>query len=358
MARREPGPRRAARAIGGMTSAVLAMGVAACGSSHPTTAVDAPPGPTWWQPQVGQVKNWDIQLTSVDVSEPRVMYDLDLWSLVPTSTTIDYGDGSAPLTAPAGPLAGVIPQLHARTPSTIVICHVETGLWEASRPDAQQFPGANIDPTQIPDNPDMPAPGAVTGSPAPGSVVGWSLDNTDPAGANRRMLDTSAAARKLWEPIILKRLDLARRIGCDGIEPAHNDAGIYASGFMVPTEDTYSWFTEIATQGHKLALSTGMKGGDLVAGAIDTEVGNFDWMMIERCGENMSCDVVKPFLAMSKPVLAIEYSTDDGRNMDPPRAPMPQSAAGVCDQQNMAGIPDGIYKDVQLTSMVRTQCVP
>jgi hypothetical protein len=341
-----------------MTIAALAAGLAACDSGQrPLASDDAAVAPTWWKPVVGQVKNWDIQLSAkpgdIDVAAPRVMYDLDLWALVPTQITLDYGD-NAPVTVPRGALGGVISELHARTPSTMVICHVEVGLWEASRPDAAKFPGANVaDPTQIPDNPDALHPGPVTGPPATGSVVGWSLDSAD-----HRLLDTSAASRKLWEPIMLKRLDLALQIGCDGIEPAHNDAGIFTSGFTVPTEDVYSWYTEIATQGHQRLLSTGMKNGDLVAGAIDTEVANFDWMMIERCGENMACDVVKPFLAMDKPVFAIEYSTDDGANMDPPRDPMPQSAAGVCDQQNMAGIPDGIYKDVQLTSLVRTQCVP
>ncbi|HEX3759523.1 MAG TPA: endo alpha-1,4 polygalactosaminidase [Kofleriaceae bacterium] len=331
-----------------MTLAVLTAGLAACDDGRrPLPEDDAAVAPTWWKPVVGQVKNWDIQLSAkagdIDVSMPRVMYDLDLWSLVPTTMMLDYGDGT-PVMVPPGALAGVIAQLHARTPSTMVICHVETGLWEASRPDAAKFPGAGADPTQIPDNPDMPAMG---------SVVGWSLGSAD-----HRLLDTSAASRKLWEPILLKRFDLAQRIGCDGIEPAHADAGIYTSGFTVPTEDIYSWYGEIAMQGHTRVLSTGMKNGDLVASAIDMGASIFDWLMIERCGENMSCDVVKPFLALDKPVLAIEYSTDDGANMDPPRDPMPQSAAGVCDQQNMAGIPDGIYKDVQLTGAVRTQCVP
>src|ERR1051325_10200690 len=103
----------------------VAVGVAClpgCGGGSSKPPVDASdPGPKWWQPKIGEVKNWDIQLTApFDVSAPRVMYDLDLWAVVPSPTMLDYGAGE-PVMVPAGKLAGTIAQLHARTPSTIVI---------------------------------------------------------------------------------------------------------------------------------------------------------------------------------------------------------------------------------------------
>ena len=119
---------RAWRGIGRPVAAALAIGLAGCGGGHATPPIDAMGPPTWWQPKLGEAKNWDIQLSgTIDVSAPRVMYDLDLWSLVPSQMTLDYGDGD-PVTVPAGALAGTIAQLHARTPATFVICHVETGL--------------------------------------------------------------------------------------------------------------------------------------------------------------------------------------------------------------------------------------
>lgn len=328
MARREPGPRRAARA--GMSSAVLAMGVAACGSSHPATVVDAPPGPTWWQPQVGQVKNWDIQLMpgGVDVSEPRVMYDLDLWSLVPVGTTLDYDDGTHVM-VPAGALAGVIPQLHARTPSTIVVCHIEVGALEMDRPDAAKFPAAALGAAP----PDLPT---------------------------AHSLDVSAAGRTAWTPIMFKRFDLAQRIGCDGVEPAHAHVGALTGDgfFVVSAADNYSWYAEVATEGHKRMLSTGMKDGDFVPGAVtDAAVGEFDWLMTERCGEFMQCDLAQPFLAAHKAVLAIDYNVDSGDDStDPPTPPGPQLPLPVCSQQAMSNIADGIFKDVPPSKAVWMSC--
>src|SRR5882724_5160561 len=111
--------------------AAFACGLIGCGGGGhgqpPVDAVDAAPDAyvaPWWQPRVGEAKNWDIQLAAtVDVSAARTMYDLDLWSLVPAPTTLDYGDGD-PVAVPAGAMAGTIAALHARTPPAIVICHV------------------------------------------------------------------------------------------------------------------------------------------------------------------------------------------------------------------------------------------
>ena len=301
MARCEPGPPRrrgARRAIQGALAAAIALGVAGCGGdSHPAVDAgdDGPSGPPWWQPQVGEAKNWDIQLGAVpeniDVSTPRLMYDLDLWALVPSPTQLTYGDGTS-VVVPAGALAGTIAQLHARTPSTIVICHVETGALEMERPDAGKFPAAAI-----------------------GEAV--------PGLATAKFLDISAAGRAAWQATMFKRFDLASQIGCDGIEPAHNDAGAFNSGFTVPTEDSLSWFAEVAMQGHARMLSTGMKGGDedQLSGAVDAGPGQFDWLMIERCGERRRCDLAKPFLEALKPVFAIDYNFDDGTAQDPPGIP-------------------------------------
>jgi hypothetical protein len=304
--------------------------------------VDAPdPGPQWWQPKVGEAKNWDIQLNApIDVSAPRAMYDLDLWALVPSPTTLDYGDGKAPVTVPAGKLAGTIAQLHARTPSTIVICHVDTGILDLTLPDAPKFPGYNADPAMIPDQT----------APAAGSVIGWHVGLS-----MRRWLDIREASRAKLVPIIFKRFDLARQIGCDGVDPDFNQAAAFSSftGFSPTAFDSYSWHDEIAKQGHDRLLSTGMKNGDLIMDQVDKAAGTFDWLIIERCGELQTCDVVKEFITMQKAVFAIDYDHDSIN--DPPQA---QASSGVCQGQTRGNIIDGIYKDVELTSKVRTQCVP
>lgn len=323
----------------GRAVTALAIGLAGCGggSKNPAVdaggdaAIDAMPPPPWWQPKVGEAKNWDIQLSgttgAVDVSTPRLMYDLDLWALVPTATTLDYGDGT-PVTIPAGALAGTIAQLHARTPATIVICHVETGALETNRPDAAKFPKAAI------------------GGAVPGLPLG-------------KFLDISEVGRTKWMSIMFKRFDLAKQIGCDGVEPAHNDVASYISGFTIPTEESYSWYAEVAKQGHMRMLSTGMKDGDLLGGQIDMEADKFDWLMTERCGEFELCDNARPFINLQKAVFAIDYNFDSGDDsVVPPVAPKPQGSALVCMRQGLSMIADGLYKDVPLTKAVRTQCEP
>jgi len=338
-------------------AAALATVLVGCGGNGPNEGgtidarIDGPPVAEWWQPKVGEVKNWDIQLSAVpgavDVSVPRLMYDLDLWAVVPAQTTINYDDG-APVTVPAGPLAGMIAQLHGRTPSTIVICHVDTGLLDLTLPDAKKFPGYKADPKQIPDNPQAPAPGTVTGAPEAGSAIGWSL-----GVASQRLLDIREASRGAWTKYMFKRFDLAKQIGCDGVEPSHNDVAVYANGFPAGATDSFSWYTEVATQGHMRKLSTGMKNGDTVPSQPDMEAPNFDWMMVERCGEFDTCDATRSFINLGKPVFAIDYNvtSPDDNGMT-----MPQGSTVVCMHQGLAMIADGLYKDVELSKALRTQC--
>jgi Glycoside-hydrolase family GH114 len=316
-------------------------GLSGCGGGGSTPAADAPAdtaAPPWWQPRAGEVKNWDIQLAApIDTTAPRVMYQLDLWALVPAPTTLDYGDGS-PVAVPAGALAGRIAELHARTPPAIVICHVETGALELSRPDASKFPGYNANPAAIPDDP---------AAPAAGSVIGWSVV---PGMRGVRLLDIREASRAAWAPIMFKRFDLAKQIGCDGISPDHNYVVQYASGFDVTVTDSYSWYAEVASQGHARMLSTGMKNGHRIPGQVDRGADEFDWLVVDRCGEFDDCDLARPFLDRGKPVFALDYDHDiDG---------VAQSSTAACTRQTLATIADGLYKDVALTRNIRTQCVP
>jgi hypothetical protein len=340
-----PAPRSAqarGRALGFAVGAAVVL--AGCGST-PSNLPDAggPVPPVVWQPKPGDAPNWDIQLAApFDVSAPRTMYDLDLWSLVPAQTTLDYGDG-APVTVPAGELAGTIAELHARTPPAIVICYVETGVLDLQRPDpdAVKFPGYDADRTKIPDNPDPPSPG---------SVIGWN------AGApGLRFLDTGQAGGTNVAAIVFKRFDLAVQIGCDGIDTAHDDTGQLATGFTITSDDAFSWHTQIAQEGHTRKLSTGMRG--IRPELTSAGANQFDWLILERCGEQSqtdpgTCDALaRPFLNAQKDVFAIEYNVaDDGTS---------QAAATVCQPQRDATITDGLYKNFPPSgdATVRQECM-
>jgi hypothetical protein len=324
----------------------VVLGLAACGGSgngsHPIDGsipeIDAPPPPPWWQPGLGLAKNWDIQLTApIDVSTQRLMYDLDLWAVVPAATTIDYGGGST-VAVPAGALAGTIAKLHATTPPTIVICHFDSGQLDLSLPDAPKFPGYHADPAQIPDQQ----------APEAGSAIGWRVGTT-----MKRWLDIRNASRAAWTPIMFKRFELAKQIGCDGVDPDGNNANqtIGGDGFGATAVDAMSWFADIATEGHGQKLSTGMKNPS------DSVIDNpasvaFDWLMVEHCGDPdiLDCDSARPFINAHKPVFAIDFDHSEVGD--------PEAAAGECAVQSSAMIADGIYKDVLLTKNVWMECQP
>jgi hypothetical protein len=328
----------------------VGVALAGCGSSsgtHPDAR--GAEEPVVWQPKPGDAPNWDIQLAPpFDVSAPRTMYDLDLWSLVPVDTMLDYGDG-APVMVPHGALAGAIAQLHARTPPAIVICHVETGAIDVQRPepDADKFLSA-MDRTKIPDNPDPPNPD---------SLIGWKVGE-----GSLRYLDVRQASRAKLIPLLFKRFDLAQQIGCDGIDPAHNDSVSYdvpdvtPPGFPISSDDSLSWYAEVAQQGHARKLSTGMRNGTLLPGQSNAGAQQYDWLILERCGEfqlggTEGCDTAREFLNANKDVLAIEYNKAQDGMTD-------QDALTVCAPQMMETIDDGLYKDFPPSSdtKIRRQC--
>ncbi|MGE0550985.1 MAG: endo alpha-1,4 polygalactosaminidase [Kofleriaceae bacterium] len=334
--------------------ALVTVGGAACDNNkqhlHPEAGTDAP-APLWWSPKPGEAKNWDIQVGEpFDIAESRVMYTLDLWDVVPAATTMEYGDGD-PVAVPAGSLATAIAELHARMVDgkpTIVICRVSTGAIDLGEPDARKFPGFEASP---PDRPDLPAPG---------SVIGWSTFDSDGMTTNpsQRYLDISATNRDMWSALVFKRLDLAKQIGCDGVAPTYNDVPPNPNvptdpgdaGFAFPIQDMTSWYASVAEQAHARELSVGMVGGYLYIGQTDELDDDFDWLMIERCGEFEFCDNARPFITSMKPVFAIDYPTDEFGD--------PQSTETVCGRQGLALLNDGLIKDLALSSALRAPCVP
>lgn len=286
--------------------------------------------PPWWNPAPGEARNFDIQLTApFDLTPARAMYVLELWDVVPTATMIDYGDGD-PVAVPAGVLAGKIAELHARTPSTIVICHVNTGAIRLTDPDARKFPGFEASP------PNRPT------APKAGSVIGWS---TTEAEASERFLDIRAASRGRFSAIVFKRFDFAKTIGCDGIAADKNDAIAYETtinhGFgAIPIREHTSWSEEVAAQAHTRELSGGMRNGYTITAQSDELSDDFDWLWADRCAEYADCDQARPFLDDSRAVFAVDYDLDD--------TGQPNTKTTTCNRWRDANIVDGIIKTAAL----------
>jgi hypothetical protein len=284
--------------------------------------------PPWWKPRPGEAANWDIQLAAApfNVATPRAMYAIDLWDAVPMAMQITYAEG-APVSVPAGVHPGAIAQLHAQTPPPIVVCHVSTGAVHLTAdPDAMKFPGYEASP------PDRPAPIAA------GSAIGYSIVNNP----NLRFLDIRDAR---VVTLIAKRIELAKRIGCDAIVAASNEHLAYQGdpghGFPDLTPDDYAgWSDALIRRAHDDSLSIGLRSN--TTQGVSGMAARYDWLMIDRCAEfaQGTCERARTFLNLNKAAFAIEYVLDENGDPNP--------KATLCNELDRAMIDDAIIKTAAL----------
>ena len=206
-----------------------------------------------WKPAPGTT--WQWQITGiVDESVEAAMFDVDLFDARPVQEN-----------------GGVIRRLQAK--GAVVICYLDTGAWESYRPDARRFPRSVI-----------------------GNPTGWE---------GERWLDLRRESWPKFAPIIWKRLDLAKRLGCDGVEPDQNNPIGNRPGFPITRADQKAWYLEVARQAHRRGLSVGMKNG---LESIDRDtVAAFDWALNEQCFQYEECARMKPFTKAGKAVFQVEY---------------------------------------------------
>jgi hypothetical protein len=240
-----------ARILGGAVVVGATATVLGAGS------VGAAPRP--WTPAPGTTWQWQIT-GKVDETLPVAMYDVDLFDARPGETN-----------------AGIVERLHAR--GKVVICYLDTGAWESYRPDAARFPRSVI-----------------------GSPTGWE---------GERWLDIRRSAWPRFAPIVWRRLDLAKRLGCDGVEPDQNNPVGNDPGFPITLVDQKAWYLEVARQAHRRGLSVGMKNGIEVVDA-DT-VRAFDWALNEECFQYDECEVMSRFVDAGKAVFQVEYALPTSR---------------------------------------------
>lgn len=224
---------------------VLGIAVAlVCVSS--ASAQWVPPQHTTWQ--------WQIQ-GRIDQTVDAQMFDIDLFD------------------ARAGEInAGVIGQLHAA--GRKVICYMDSGAWESYRPDASQFPASVI-----------------------GNSTGWS---------GEKWLDIRQSAWPLFAHIIWARMDLAKSLGCDGIEPDQNNPVGNNPGFPITYQDEKAWYLEVARQAHLRDLTVGMKNGIELLPDTDL-VAAFDFDLNEECYQYRECGALSSFVKAGKAVFEVEY---------------------------------------------------
>ena len=217
----------------------------------PTPTPGPTPTPTtgtWYKPAVGT--KWAIQFSGmpvVNINEAQV-YDLDLYD-TPQST---------------------IDNIHAQGKK--VICYMSAGSFEDWRTDAATFPS---------------------------SVLGNNLDGW----VGEKWLDVRQLT--ILQPIMAKRMDLAKAKKCDGIDIDNVDGYTNSSGFPLTYQDQINYNKMLANEAHARGMGIGLKNDLLqVVDLVDT----FDWQINEQCFQYNECHYLVPFIQKGKPVFNIEYN--------------------------------------------------
>jgi hypothetical protein len=250
---------------------LLLLAVVAAGCSH--TSPHRPPPAGIWKPRPGTTWQWQITGTVDTTVSPAAMFDIDLTDAVPSARTVQV-PGFGAVTWAKGVNAGVISRLHGA--GKTVICYMDSGAWESYEPDAARFPRSVV-----------------------GAGTGWDGEN---------WLDIRPASWARFAPLIWSRMDVAKSIGCDGIEPDQNNPVGNNPGFPISVTDQTAWYVEVARQAHLRRLSVGMKNG--IESVNPVTVATFDWALNEECFQYQECEVLAPFIRANKAVFQVEYQGD------------------------------------------------
>jgi len=160
-----------------------------------------------------------------------------------------------------------------------VICYFSAGSYENWREDAGSFDG---------------------------NVRGKPLDEWE----GEAWLDIRS---KNVHQVMLKRLDLAKQKGCDGVEPDNVDGYTNDTGFPLQAEDQLIYNKFLAEGAHQRGLAVGLKNNIAQVAEL---VGFFDFSINEQCHEYNECEDLKLFIQANKPVFNIEYAAKYVENKD------------------------------------------
>lgn len=270
-----------------------------------------------WKP--AQLSRWQWVLSGkVDTSEVNRfdMYDIDLQAAMPavTQQTITWpasaqlgSSYSTTITWPKGENAGIIAALKAQGKK--VVCYMDTGAFEDYRPDASAFPGGWGKSNNRSTN-DSAEAKAMWGNTVPyvgppefanKDVIGG--DSSDSSGgtfSGEYWLDTREASWQYFAPIIWARLDLAKKVGCDGVEGDQNNAYGNDSTFGVNEAISLRWYREVFYQTRQRGMSSIAKNGVELISQMLSDPSNIsycanggcqpDGFLNEECQQYKECD--------------------------------------------------------------------
>jgi hypothetical protein len=258
---------------GGAGAAASAGAAGSAAATGGAAGADAPVAVgSIWQPRPGS--SWQYQLSGkLDASVDAAVYDIDL----ETS-------------------AEDIAALHEKQRK--VVCYFDTA-YEPGRSDS-----AALAPFK--------------GNPVEGWPGQYWLDIREPA-----VLE-----------VMLKRMDIAKKKLCDGVEADDVDSRSNNPGFPITAADQQGFIIKLADAAHARGLAFGLKN-DLED--VSKLVSHAEFAVNEECFEYDECDKLAPFIAANKPVFNVEYT--DGA--------LDAKGADVCERANALHF-DSIIKHIDV----------
>lgn len=183
----------------------------------------------------------------VNLDTPAKLYDIDLYDTTEATITTLKNQGK------------------------IVICYFSAGSYEDWRIDAALFPKAALG----------------------NNLDGW---------PGEKWVDIrNAGVRK----IMADRMSLAKKKGCDGVDPDNVDGYTNKPGFPLTMADQIDYNKYLAATAHSKGLLIGLKNAtDQVTALVDY----FDFSIVESCNVYNECARYSPFIAQNKAVLLAEYT--------------------------------------------------
>jgi hypothetical protein len=183
-------------------------------------------------------------------------------------------------------------------------------------------------------------------------VIGWSTNDANEP--NERFLDVRAAARTTVMDLIGKRIQLAKKIGCDAVLAHKTFMGApFDSGFTHTPAETLSFHADVAALAHTpaddtqiaIGMHNGYNGPSSDADLIDV----YEFQIMEGlAAARQCCDDVRASINADHAAFALDVLSDD------PDFPVTKEIA--CDQYDQGGMQDGLIKDALLSSTVREVC--
>jgi len=200
---------------------------------------------TWYKPEVDASWHWQLN-GKINMNRDVDVYIIDLFD-----TTVSQ-----------------IKELHKKGKK--VIGYFSAGSYEKWRSDSKNFSKASL---------------------------GKKMDGWD-----ERWIDIR---NKSVRDVMLKRLDLAKKKGFDGIEADNVDGYVNKTGFPLKSKDQLNFNIFLAKEAHKRGLAIALKND---VDQIKELEPYFDFHINEECHQYDECDKTLPFIRASKPVFNAEYT--------------------------------------------------